>query len=70
MNKKELVDLYYDVEEACEERRRLGEFDANSKYVMLALEGLRVLLANTIEGSNPRKEVKLLPPPAKRKGRK
>jgi hypothetical protein len=49
MKKKELIELYYAVEEAHEERKRLGDFDANSKYMMILLDGLQKAIAHAIE---------------------
>ena len=40
MTQNELIDLYHSIEETLEERRKLGEFDANSKYMITLLEGL------------------------------
>lgn len=49
MKRSDLIDLYNDIEEAVEERRRLGDFDANSKHVRLLMEAMQKLVAHGIE---------------------
>jgi len=49
MKKKELIDLYYQIEEAYHERQKLGEFDANSKHIMVLLEGLMKTVIHSID---------------------
>jgi hypothetical protein len=58
MKKKELIDLHNDLVEAHEERRKLGDFDANSKHVRLLLEGLLQVTEHAIEQETKREKKK------------
>lgn len=49
MTRKELTDFFYDVQDAAAERRALGEFDANSRYIILLLEGMEALIAHSLD---------------------
>jgi hypothetical protein len=48
MNKKELLELRDDVDEALNERYALGEFDANAKHMILLLSNMRGLIDHAI----------------------
>lgn len=49
MKQNELIDLFNSIEETLEERRRLGEFDANSKYVIFLLDNMKEVVAHAID---------------------
>lgn len=49
MKKKELIELYYQIEAAHDERKKLGEFDANSKHMMVLLDGLMKIVVHAID---------------------
>lgn len=51
VKRKELIELFYAVEEAANERHKLGEFDTNSKYMILLLDGMQKLVQHAIERS-------------------
>jgi hypothetical protein len=53
MKKRDLIDLYHMMQETHQERKRLGEFDANSKHMMVLLEGMLMLTENAIEQCPP-----------------
>lgn len=59
MTRKELIELGLDIEDAIVERQRLGEFDPNSKHMLLLLNGMAAMLAHVIDQT----EIQLLPPP-------
>ena len=56
MNKKELRELLKSTEDALSERRRLGEFDANSGHMILLLRNLCDLIDHTISQMPPEKK--------------
>jgi hypothetical protein len=62
MDKEQLRELYEYIEEAVEHRRTLGEFDANSKHIMLLLRGMQALTAHAINAP-----LRALSPPPKSK---
>ncbi|HEY6019291.1 MAG TPA: hypothetical protein VIY48_05120 [Candidatus Paceibacterota bacterium] len=53
MKRKDLIELYHQIEETHLERKRLGEFDANSKHMMAILDGLLTLTQHAIESLPP-----------------
>jgi hypothetical protein len=48
MNKKQLLTLREDIYLALHERKRLGEFDANSKTMIALLDGMLALVDHAI----------------------
>lgn len=48
MNKKQLTEFKSEVEKVIAERRALGDFDANSKYMMFLLGNMRSLIDHAI----------------------
>lgn len=48
MNKKQLMAFRSDVEEVLAERQALGNFDANSKYMVFLLGNMRNLIDHAI----------------------
>lgn len=48
MNKKQLMSFRTDVEEVLAERKALGDFDANSKYMVFLLGNMRNLIDHAI----------------------
>jgi hypothetical protein len=48
MNKKQLVEFRGEVEKVIAERKALGDFDANSKYIMFLLANMRSLIDHAI----------------------
>jgi hypothetical protein len=48
MNKKELQEFRLEVEKVILERKALGEFDANSRYMMFLLGNMRALIDHAI----------------------
>jgi len=56
MNKKELVRLHAEVDEALRERRALGEYNADSKHMLLLLGNMRELIAHAISQASPEKK--------------
>lgn len=48
MNKKQLQDFRKEVDRVYEQRKALGEFDANSKYMMFLLGNMRSLIDHAI----------------------
>jgi len=56
MNKKELVRLQAETDEALRERQSLGEFDANAKHMILLLRNMRALIEHAISQANPEKK--------------
>src|SRR5882724_11439821 len=56
MNKKQLNELLKSTEDALSERRRLGEFDANSGHMILLLRNLCDLIDHTISQMPPEKK--------------
>lgn len=48
MNKKELIAFKGEVEKVLAERRSLGDFDANSKYMVFLLGNMRSLIDHAI----------------------
>ncbi len=49
MNKKQLVEFRGEVEKVIAERRGLGDFDANSKYMIFLLGNMRSLINHAID---------------------
>lgn len=49
MNRKSLVELFYDLEAIEQSRRSLGEYDSNSAVIITALTALKELTAHLIE---------------------
>ena len=47
--RKHLVDIWEEVLDAIEERKAVGEFDANSKHVLLLLYGMAAMIDNAIK---------------------
>jgi len=62
MKRKDLIELYHQIEETHLERKRLGEFDANSKHMMVLLDGMLQLTSHAIDqcslGAKPEKKIK------------
>ena len=48
MNKKELVAFKAEVEKVLAERKALGDFDANSKYMVFLLGNMRALIDHAL----------------------
>ena len=48
MNKKQLVEFRGEVEKVIAQREALGEFDANSKYMMFLLKNMKTLIDHAI----------------------
>jgi hypothetical protein len=48
MNKKELIAFKAEVEKVISERKSLGDFDANSKYMIFLLGNMRSLIDHAI----------------------
>lgn len=48
MNKKQLLEFRGEVEKVIEERKALGDFDANSKYMVFLLGNMRSLIDHAI----------------------
>lgn len=49
LNKKQLLDFRGEVEKVIAERKALGEFDANSKYMIFLLGNMRSLINHAID---------------------
>jgi len=48
MNKAQLKALRVDIEAVIQEREHLGEYNADSKYMMLLLKNMRLLIDHTL----------------------
>lgn len=55
MNKKQLLEFRGEVEKVIEERKALGDFDANSKYMVFLLGNMRALIDHALT-QIPKKE--------------
>jgi hypothetical protein len=53
MKRKDLIELYHSISDTHLERKKLGEFDANSKHMMVLLEGMLTLTEHAIEMTPP-----------------
>lgn len=57
MNKKQLIAFRGEVEEVLAERKALGDFDANSKYMVFLLGNMKALIDHAIS-QQPKPEKK------------
>lgn len=48
MNKKQLIEFRSEVEKVIAERKALGDFDANSKYMQFLLGNMRSMIDHAI----------------------
>lgn len=48
MNRKQLLEFRGEVDKVIEERKALGDFDANSKYMVFLLSNMRDLIDHAI----------------------
>ena len=48
MNKKQLIEFRAEVEKVLSERKALGDFDANSRYMVFLLGNMRSLIDHAI----------------------
>ncbi len=48
MNKKQLIEFRKEVEEVLAERVALGDFDANSRYMVFLLGNMRALINHAL----------------------
>ncbi len=58
MKRKDLIELYHTISDTHQERKRLGEFDVNSKHMMILLDGMLTLTEQAIDQCPPDKKVK------------
>ena len=49
MNKKQLIEFRNEVEKVIAERKALGDFDANSKYMQFLLGNMKALIQHAID---------------------
>ena len=49
MNKKQLNEFKSEVEKVIAQREALGDFDANSKYMVFLLKNMRSLIQHSID---------------------
>jgi hypothetical protein len=60
MNKKQLIEFRGEVDKVIEERKALGDFDANSKYMVFLLGNMRALIDHAIS-QQPKPEKRIFP---------